>query len=82
MKWNKWENDWMNEWINDWVNKGVHEMEDMKWKNELDWMKEGMNESNEHEKKYMNAIKCWNWNYEMTWNLKWNEMRLMKLMNA
>ena len=79
MKWNKWENDWMNEWINDWVNKGVHEMEDMKWKNELDWMKEGMNESNEHEK-YMNAIKCWN--YEMTWNLKWNEMRLMKLMNA
>lgn len=52
MKWNKWENDWMNEWINDWVNKGVHEMEDMKWKNELDWMKEGMNESNEHEKIY------------------------------
>lgn len=81
MKWNKWENGWMNEWINDWVNKGVHEMEDMKWKNELDWMKEGMNESTEHEKNIWMQLSA-EINYEMTWNLKWNEMRLMKLMNA
>ena len=72
MKWNKWENDWMNEWINDWVNKGVHEMEDMKWKNELDWMKEGMNEWIE-----------WTWKNIwmqlsaeiMKWHEIWNEMK-------
>ena len=71
MQWNKWENGWMNEWINDWVNKGVHEMEDMKWKNELDWMKEGMNESTEHEKNIWMQLSA----EIMKWHEIWNEMK-------
>ena len=49
----------------------MHEMEDMKWKNELDWMKEGMNESNEHEKNIWMQLSA----EIMKWHEIWNEMK-------